>query len=89
MSSNNFPRVFLNKNEEKEIQQGYPWVFDNEISHLKHRADEKSEWKNENLKECTVSDGSVVEVYTKAGGFLGTGVFNRKSKITIRIILNF
>ena len=86
MSSNNFPRVFLNKNEEKEIQQGYPWVFDNEISHLKHRADEKSEWKNENLKECTVSDGSVVEVYTKAGGFLGTGVFNRKSKITIRII---
>ena len=86
MSSNNFPRVFLNKNEEKEIQQGYPWVFDNEISHLKLRADEKSEWKNENLKECTVSDGSVVEVYTKAGGFLGTGVFNRKSKITIRII---
>ena len=86
MSSNNFPRVFLNKNEEKEIQQGYPWVFDNEISHVKHRADEKSEWKNENLKECTVSDGSVVEVYTKAGGFLGTGVFNRKSKITIRII---
>ena len=48
MSSNNFPRVFLNKNEEKEIQQGYPWVFDNEISHLKHRADEKSEWQNEN-----------------------------------------
>lgn len=86
MSSNNFPRVFLNKNEEKEIQQGYPWVFDNEISHLKHRADEKSEWKNENLKECSVPDGTVVEIYTKAGGFLGTGVFNKKSKITIRII---
>ena len=86
MSSNNFPRVFLNKNEEKEIQQGYPWVFDNEISHLKHRANEKSEWKNENLKECSVPDGTVVEIYTKAGGFLGTGVFNRKSKITIRII---
>ena len=86
MSSNNFPRVFLNKNEEKEIQQGYPWVFDNEISHLKHRADEKSEWKNESLKECSVPDGTVVEIYTKAGGFLGTGVFNKKSKITIRII---
>lgn len=86
MSSNNFPRVFLNKNEEKEIQQGYPWVFDNEISHLKHRANEKSEWKNETLKECSVPDGTVVEIYTKAGGFLGTGVFNKKSKITIRII---
>lgn len=86
MSINNFPRVLLNKKEEKEVQQGYPWVFDNEISHLKHRPDERSEWKNEELKDCTVPDGSAVEVYTKAGGFLGTGIFNRKSKITIRLI---
>ena len=86
MSTNNFPRVFLKNKEEKEVQQGYPWVFDNEISHLKHRPDEKSEWKNENLPECTVPDGSAVEVYTKAGGFLGTGIINRKSKITIRLI---
>lgn len=86
MSSNNFPRVFLNKNEEKEIQQGFPWVFDNEISHIKHRADEKSEWKNESFKDCTVENGSVIEVYTKAGGFLGTGIFNKKSKISVRII---
>lgn len=88
MSMNNFPRVFLNSKEEKEIQQGFPWVFDNEISHVKHRADEKSEWKNESLKECTVEDGATVEVYTKAGGFLGTGIINKKSKITIRIIGN-
>ena len=86
MSSNNFTKVFLNKNEEKEIQQGYPWVFDNEISHLKHRADEKSEWKNESLKECTVKNGTLVEVYTKAGGFLGSGVFNANSKITVRLL---
>ncbi len=86
MSMNNFPRVFLNSKEEKEIQQGFPWVFDNEISHVKHRADEKSEWKNEVLKECSIEDGSIVEVYTKAGGFLGTGIINKKSKITIRII---
>ena len=83
---NNFPRVFLNSKEEKEIQQGFPWAFDNEISHIKHRADEKSEWKNESLKECTVEDGATVEVYTKAGGFLGTGIINKKSKITVRII---
>ena len=86
MSMNNFPRVFLNNKEEKEIQQGFPWVFDNEISHVKHRADEKSEWKNENLKQCTVEDGAVIELYTKAGGFLGTGIINKKSKITIRLI---
>lgn len=88
MSSNNFPRVFLNNKEEKEIQQGFPWVFDNEISHIKYRADEKSEWKNESLKNCSVDDGSVIEVYTKAGGFLGTGVINKKSKITVRLIGN-
>ncbi len=89
MSSNNFPRVFLNSKEEKEIQQGFPWVFDNEISHIKHRvdeADEKSEWKNEALRECSIKDGSVVEVYTKAGGFLASGIINKKSKITVRII---
>ena len=86
MSTNNFPRVFLKSKEEKEIQQGYPWAFDNEISHIKHRKDEKSEWKNEELADCSLADGSVVEVYTKAGGFLGTGVLNRKSKITIRLI---
>ena len=86
MSMNNFPRVFLNSKEEKEIQQGFPWAFDNEISHIKHRADEKSEWKNESLKECTVEDGSPVELYTKAGGFLGSGILNKKSKITVRLI---
>lgn len=89
MSMNNFPRVFLNNREEKEIQQGFPWVFDNEISHIKHRADsadDKSEWKNEALRECSVKDGATVEVYTKAGGFLGTGIINKKSKITVRLI---
>ena len=37
MSTNLFPRVFLKSKEEKEILQGFPWVFDNEISHFKHK----------------------------------------------------
>ncbi|MBO4532486.1 MAG: class I SAM-dependent rRNA methyltransferase [Treponema sp.] len=88
MSANNYPRVFLNKNEEKEILQGMPWVFDNEISYFKHRADEKSEWKNQTLAECSLANGSIVEVFSKAGGFLGTGIFNKNSKITVRLIGN-
>ncbi len=83
---NNYPRVFFKAKEEKEVLQGFSWVFDNEISHIKHRKDEKSEWKNEELSSCTLQDGSVVEVYSKAGAFLGTGVINKKSKITVRII---
>ena len=88
MSTNLFPRVFLKSKEEKEILQGFPWVFDNEISHFKHRNDEKKKKKNEELQECSVEDGKIVEVYTKAGGFLGTGVLNKKSKITVRIFDN-
>ena len=86
MSVNNFPRLFLNKGEEKEILQGMPWVFDNEISYIKHRDSENDAWKNESFGECTVADGTAVEVYSKAGGFLGTGILNKKSKIAVRII---
>ena len=81
-----FAKVFLNAKEEREILQGFPWVFDNEISHFKHRADEKSEWKIVTLAECTVPHGFAVEVCTKAGGFLGTGILNKKSKIAVRLI---
>ncbi len=86
MSSNNFPRVFLNKNEEKEVLQGFPWVFDNEISHLKYKNEEGGEWKTDSLKDAAVENGSLVEVYTKAGGYLGCGILNKNSKITVRII---
>ena len=86
MSNKIYPRVFLNKNEEKEILQGMPWVFDNEISYIKHRNTEKEEWKNETVAQCTVPNGEAVEVFSKAGGFLGTSIFNKNSKITVRII---
>lgn len=80
-----FARVFLNIKEEKEIEQGYPWVYDNEIASVKFIAEDGSGWKQTNLAGCSVKDGSLVEVFTKAGGFLSTGVINRTSKITIRL----
>ncbi|MCI5541638.1 MAG: hypothetical protein MR385_06010 [Treponema berlinense] len=79
-----FPRVFLNPSEEIEVAQGFPWVFDNEISHVKF--EEKSGVKQASLADCSVKDGEVVEVFANAGGFLGTGVINRTSKISVRII---
>jgi 23S rRNA (cytosine1962-C5)-methyltransferase len=83
---NNYARIFLKPKEEREIQQGFPWVFDNEIQHVKYTASDGSGWKEASLSECSVKDGSGVEIFTKAGGFLGTGIINRTSKITIRII---
>ena len=82
-----FTRVFLKKKEENEIKQGFPWVFDNEISHLKFELDGKvTECPLSDEKAAGVEDGSVVEVFANAGAFLGTGVINKKSKIAVRLI---
>ncbi len=69
----NDTKIILKANEEKEIAQGFPWVFDNEISNL------------ESLND-SVKDGDIIEVYSKKGAFLGSAVINRKSKITLRMI---
>lgn len=83
-----FIRVFLNSKEEREVLQGFPWVYDNEISHVKYRKTERDEWKVSSLAESEIENGSGVEVFTKSGGFLGTGIVNKASKITVRIISN-
>lgn len=82
---NNIPRVFLKAKEENEIKQGFPWVFDNEIDFVKSAA-ESGKIVELPLADTNVSDGSAVEVYSKTGLFLGTGIINRKSKITIRLL---
>jgi 23S rRNA (cytosine1962-C5)-methyltransferase len=83
---NDFARVFLKSGEENEVKQGFPWVFDNEITSVKYLSEDGSGWKTVSLADCGVKDGSGVEVFTKAGGFLGTGIINRTSKITVRLI---
>jgi 23S rRNA (cytosine1962-C5)-methyltransferase len=62
-------KIFLNPKEEDRIQLGHPWVFDNEIGRYQG--------------EC--NNGDSVEVYTKAGFFLGRGVINKNSKISVRL----
>ena len=82
-------KIFLKSKEEKEIKQGFPWVFDNEIEIVNREwltetgAHQSSLEKLENTK---LEDGSVVEVLSKSGLYLGTGIFNKKSKITVRIM---
>lgn len=84
-NSNKAARVFLKQREEREIEQGFPWAFDNEIDSVKFWASDGSGWKKALLAEAEVKDGSFVELFASKGKFLGTGIINRKSKITVRI----
>lgn len=86
-----FPRFFLKAKEEGEILLGSPWIFDNEILFVKYLKDGaiRQEPLNGRCKDLTsVQRGSPVEVYSKSGLFLGTGIFNSSSKIAIRLLSN-
>ena len=78
----------MKKGEEREIRQGFLWAFDNEIERVKFFGGK--EWKDapfaEIVSEGKVKDGECVEIFSSAGGFLGSGIFNSKSKIAVRIV---
>ncbi len=82
-------KIFLKPKEEKEVSFGFPWVYDNEISSVRYISSDSPETKNiktSSIEDCDVKDGSVCEVYSSSGLFLGSGVINRKSKITVRLL---
>ncbi len=66
------------------------WAFDNELGRVKYF--EGNEWKETNFVPADqaagfpVKDGEFVELYTNGGAFLASGIFNRASKITVRIL---
>lgn len=78
------PRIFLQKKEEQSILQGFPWVFDNEVAFVK--APTKEGIVQTPLASTNVEDGTLVEVYSKGGLLLGSGILNKKSKIVVRLL---
>jgi 23S rRNA (cytosine1962-C5)-methyltransferase len=63
-------RITLNKNEERRIKSGHPWVFSNEIREVSGER----------------SAGVVAELYDSAGGFIGVGHYNPQSLIAFRLV---
>ncbi len=63
-------RITLNKNEERRIKSGHPWVFSNEIRDV--AGDRTS--------------GIAAELYDAAGGFIGVGHYNPHSLIAFRLV---
>lgn len=63
-------RITLNKNEDRRIKSGHPWVFSNEIREV---AGERTA-------------GVAAELYDAAGGFIGVGHYNPHSLIAFRLV---
>lgn len=64
-------KVIIKKSSAAKLASYFPWVYDNEILEL----------SSENMKP-----GDIVDVTTKKGTFLGTGYFNPRSIISVRLL---
>ncbi|QNK55523.1 class I SAM-dependent rRNA methyltransferase [Paenibacillus sp. PAMC21692] len=62
--------IILQKARKKRTEQGHPWVFASEIDRMEGEA----------------AGGDLVNVTTAQGKYLGTGYWNPKSQITVRIV---
>ena len=62
--------IILNKNEEKEKLEGFPWIYNNEV----------------NSFEGEIRNGEVVKVLTFERKFVCYGFLNTSSKIMVRIL---
>ena len=63
-------KITLKPSEEIRIQQGHPWVFNNEIDRI----------------EGKIQSGEIAYVYSSKKEFLGKGFLNTSSKIFVRIL---
>ncbi|HMH33096.1 MAG TPA: class I SAM-dependent rRNA methyltransferase [Puia sp.] len=63
-------KTFLNKKISRRIENGHPWIFGNEISHV----------------EGDVIGGAITEVYSFDKKFIGRGFINPKSQIAVRLL---
>ena len=63
-------KAFLNKKISQRVVNGHPWIYSNEVHHLKGN----------------VEPGDIVEVYTHDDKFIGKGYINPKSLIIIRLL---
>lgn len=66
----NFKTVTVNAKAEKSVRNGHPWVYGEEVT----------------KKSDLIEDGELTDVLTGKGRYLGTGFYNSRSKILIRIL---
>ena len=70
-----YPRATITPKGEHALEKGHPWVYEAEVVSL-----EPAPGKAE------VPNGSIVDVVSRKGSYLGSGLLSEKSKIRIRLI---
>lgn len=70
MAYENLPVVHVINGRQKKLLQGHPWVYGNEIERV----------------EGETTDGELVTVVDFRGRYMGTGFYNSKSLITVRLL---
>ena len=73
-------KVYLRKKIKRRVEEGHPWVFNNEVDMA------KSGLEITEGDKIPVQPGDIVDVYTPDDKFIGRGYFNPKSQILVRIL---
>lgn len=68
-----YPRITVSRKAQAAIEAGHPWVYDAEV-------------KNSAELSASIENGSLADVVSDKGRYLGTGIVSFKSKIRIRLI---
>lgn len=63
-------KIVLGRGEDRRLKGGHPWVFSNEIREI------------DGVRE----PGAAAEVFDAGGGFVGTGYYNPRSLIAVRLL---
>ena len=72
MTENRVARVHVIEGRQKKLVFGHPWIYGNEISDI----------------EGNPADGDPVQAFDFRGRYLGTGFYNSKSLLTVRLLTN-
>ncbi|MBO4411956.1 MAG: class I SAM-dependent rRNA methyltransferase, partial [Lachnospiraceae bacterium] len=70
MQTRDFPQVTITKKGTRWVEEGHPWVYEGEVLSL----------------SADIPDGALSDVVTEGGKYLGTGFYNSRSKIRVRIL---
>ena len=75
----NFPKTVITKKGTRWVEDGHPWVYEGEVLSVLLPDGRPA-------NDGEVPDGALSDVVTEGGKYLGTGFFNAKSKIRVRIL---